>query len=172
MCSCRRLSLVPLAGLVCLTMWLGTPTQGQETGFLRKCLPQTGGRNVSLPRLDCLELYPTNEFPGVTGAVQLRRAPGPFSISVTTDGHIRYALLFDIEGLPPADTFGPEAVYIAWVTTPSFAPTVKLGEVENGLTLVGRQPSISSTSWSLSSTTGMSQSELGRWCYVAARQVA
>ena len=137
MCSGRRLSLVPLAGLVCLAMWLGTPTQGQENGSSRKCLPRTGGRNVSLPRLDCLELYPTNEFPGVTGAVQLRRAPGPFSISVTTDGHIRHGLIFDIEGLPPADTFEPEAAYIAWVTTPSFAPTVKLGEVENGLTQVG-----------------------------------
>ena len=137
MFSGRLLSLVPLAGLVCLAMAVGTPTLAQETGLSRKCLPRTGGRNVSLPRLDCLELYPTDEFPGVTGAVQLHRAPGPFAISVTADGHIRYGLIFDIEGLPRADTFGPEAAYIAWVTTPSFAPTVKLGEVENGLTQVG-----------------------------------
>ena len=88
MFSGRLFSLVPLAGLVCLAMAVGTPTLAQETGLSRKCLPRTGGRNVSLPRLDCLELYPTDEFPGVTGAVQLHRAPGPFAISVTADGHI------------------------------------------------------------------------------------
>ena len=133
----RHFSGIPLTALLLMAMWVGTPTQGQEAELAGKCLPRTGARNVSLPRLDCFELYPTDEFPGATGAVTLRRVPGPFSISVTVDGTIRYNLIFDIEGLPPAENFGPTAVYIAWVTTPSFAPTVKLGAIENGRTLLG-----------------------------------
>ena len=133
----RHFSGIPLTAVLLMAMWVGTPAQGQEAELAGKCLPRTGARNVSLPRLDCFELYPTDEFPGATGAVTLRRAPGPFSISVTVDGTIRYNLIFDIEGLPPAENFGPPAVYIAWVTTPSFAPTVKLGVIENGRTLLG-----------------------------------
>ena len=113
----RHFSGIPLTALALIALWVGTPAQGQETELARKCLPRTGARNVSLPRLDCIELYPTDEFPGATGAVTLQRAPGPFSISVTSDGHIRYDLIFDVAGLPPTENFGPNAVYIAWVTT-------------------------------------------------------
>ena len=133
--SLRR--AVAVGGLVAAVV-AGLPAAGaQDTGLVSRCLPRTGARNVSLPRLDCFQLYPTEAFADATGQVELGRVAGPFGIAVTADGHIRHALTFDIEGLPPAGSTGEGSAYIAWVTTPTFDPIVKLGQVGNGRVRLG-----------------------------------
>ena len=114
---------VVAGGLFVAVLAAGAVTSAQDTGLPSRCLARRGARNVSLPRLDCLELYPTGDFRHASGLVELRRAPGPFGISVTADGHIRQALTFDIDGLPSADPTGVGAAYVAWVTTPTTAST-------------------------------------------------
>ena len=128
---------VTLVGLGVAVLAGAPRALAQDTGLPSRCLPRAGDRNRSLPRLDCFALYPTDGFAAASGLVELGRVSGPFGIAVTADGHIRQALTFDVEGLPPADTTGDGSVYVAWVTTPTFSPTIKLGPVDNARVRLG-----------------------------------
>lgn len=67
-----------------------------------------------------------------TARVGLSFAPSPFTVSVNAGGHFRYEAVIDVQGLPDPSSLGPYSTYVAWVTTPSFFPEVRLGEVGNG----------------------------------------
>jgi FtsP/CotA-like multicopper oxidase with cupredoxin domain len=58
--------------------------------------------------------------------VELANAPGPFTVSVTADGHSRFIPVVFLSGLPTTGT------YIAWAATPQMDSLIKLGEVKNG----------------------------------------
>ncbi|MDX1547294.1 MAG: multicopper oxidase domain-containing protein, partial [Rhodothermales bacterium] len=82
--------------------------------------------------LYCLDLVATAAAEGASGTVALGRTASPFGVAVTADGHLRYDLLLEIEGLPDPATLGPYTAYVAWATTPVLDPVVKLGPVGNG----------------------------------------
>ena len=84
--------------------------------------------------LYCLSLVPSPDMQGVTGRVELGRAPGPFTIAVTADGRIRYAPTIEIAGLPAPSSLGRYTSYVAWLATPVMYPVVRLGDVRNGAT--------------------------------------
>jgi FtsP/CotA-like multicopper oxidase with cupredoxin domain len=71
-------------------------------------------------------------LPGVTARVELTRVPSPFGVAVTRDGSLRYGLTAVVEGLPEPSTLGDYGAYVAWLTTPTLYPTIKLGEIANG----------------------------------------
>nr|MBA3584082.1 hypothetical protein [Gemmatimonadota bacterium] len=81
--------------------------------------------------LRCIELLPTAGYPGASGTVELRRAPSPFGASVDREGRHRYDLIVRIGGLPDP------AGFVAWATTPTLDPMVRLGAVVNGETRLG-----------------------------------
>ncbi len=110
---------------------------GADGGF-DPCVTSGGDVGRRLPPLHCVQLFPTAEFAGASGRVELGRVPGPFGVSVSRDGHHRYELTFVVDGLPDASTLGASATYVAWVTNPLLDPVVKLGEVGNGRLRLGR----------------------------------
>lgn len=84
--------------------------------------------------LYCLALVAHPDVEGVSGWVELGRPIGPFTVSVTADGRIRYAPTIVLGGLPAPSTLGPYTRYVAWLATPVMYPIVRLGDVANGPT--------------------------------------
>ena len=82
--------------------------------------------------LYCLRLVASPGIEGAIGSVELRRRPGPFSVSVSDGGHHVYELGFLLKGLPDPASLGDYTTFVAWAATPLLYPIVKLGEVQNG----------------------------------------
>ncbi len=99
-----------------------------------------GARPPSGPDADlyCIELLPAGDIGPVAGTAQLLPPSSPFGVAVTAAGEHLYDLAFDLRGLPDPASLGPYSVYVAWATTPQLNPEVKLGEVANGTTRLGR----------------------------------
>jgi suppressor of ftsI len=85
--------------------------------------------------LYCIDLLPTADFAGASGAVELRRVGVPFGAAVTPDGLPMWDAHATLSGLPPLP--GPRA-YVAWVSTPTFDQPRRLGTVRNGRVKLGR----------------------------------
>ncbi len=88
------------------------------------------------PTLYCLPLHPTDRAPDASGTAVLQPEPGPFGISVTRDGRIRFRPRLILSGLPPASSLGAYGTFEAWATTPELDPVIRLGTVANGSTLL------------------------------------
>lgn len=88
--------------------------------------------------LYCIALVAAPGLPdGVRGTVALTLPPSPFTVAVDRDGHHRHRPVVDLAGLPAPAAIAPGATrYVAWVTTPVYAPFVRLGAVENGRTIL------------------------------------
>ncbi|HUG40816.1 MAG TPA: multicopper oxidase family protein [Longimicrobiales bacterium] len=84
--------------------------------------------------LYCIVLVPTPDLRGVEAEVALRRAPSPFSLSVTAQGTPRYTPVVRIAGLPAPATLGEYRAYVAWVASPTLSTVERLGVVGNGET--------------------------------------
>ncbi len=84
--------------------------------------------------LYCIELVAAPGVPdGVRGHVVLDFVPGPFTISVTREGHQAYRPRLVVSGLPSPEVIDSVAtVYVAWATTPLYSPFIRLGVVHNG----------------------------------------
>jgi hypothetical protein len=82
--------------------------------------------------LYAIELVPTPDLRHVRGEARLQWAATPFGVSVSPDGHFRYELAIDIEGLPAPESLGDYRTYVAWAATPQLGETIKLGRVGNG----------------------------------------
>ncbi|MDQ3950505.1 MAG: multicopper oxidase family protein, partial [Gemmatimonadota bacterium] len=82
--------------------------------------------------LYCIDLVSAPDFPGAAGAVELRRVPSPFGAAVTADGRHAWDLRLTLAGLPDPRTLGDYTTFVAWATTPTFDPMIRLGEVRNG----------------------------------------
>ncbi len=114
-------------------------THGQSTSsnIQAECLAFGISVNGSRSDIYCMDLYGTPDLPGVSGKAWLSYPPSPFGISVAPNGSHRYRVSLEVEGLPPPDSLGEYATYIAWATTPILRPMIKLGEVRNGETTLG-----------------------------------
>lgn len=95
-------------------------------------------RHLPSADLYCLELIAAPGVPeGIDGHAILDLAPGPFILSATRDGVIRYRPRLVVQGLPDPSTIAPGATtYVAWVTTPLFGEWHRLGTVTNGETVL------------------------------------
>ena len=80
--------------------------------------------------LYCIALIPAPGVQGVSGRVELAFAPGPFTVSVTADGHSRFVPQITLVGLPAVQH------YVAWAATPQMDSLIKLGAVRNGATVM------------------------------------
>lgn len=84
--------------------------------------------------LYCIDLVAVPDFPDATGTIELGRARSPFGAAVSRNGNQLYDLTITLAGLPEPQSLGGYSAYVAWVTTPTFEITVKLGVVRNGRT--------------------------------------
>ena len=88
--------------------------------------------------LYCIDLVAAPDFPDARGAAELGRAQSPFGVAVDRDGTHLFDLRVSAEGLPDPTTVAGATAYVAWVTTPTLWPLVRLGEVGGGVTATGR----------------------------------
>jgi suppressor of ftsI len=88
-------------------------------------------RRAPAADLYCIDLVPAPDFPSAAGAVELRRVPSPFGAAVTADGRHAWDLRLTLAGLPDPRTLDA-TTFVAWATTPTFDPMIRLGEVRNG----------------------------------------
>ena len=87
--------------------------------------------------LFCLDLIPVPAYPEMSGHVELRRIAGPFAVSPTADGRLRYEAVASVRGLPAAGSLGDYDHFVAWVAGPSLFPMVRLGPIADGETALG-----------------------------------
>ena len=87
--------------------------------------------------LFCMLLVPAPDYRGASGYVQLRRLRGPFTVSPTADGRLRYEGVATVAGLPPAESLRPRTTYVAWLAGPGLFPIRRLGPISNGKTSLG-----------------------------------
>ena len=88
--------------------------------------------------LFCFDLHATAAARDAWGVVELGRVPGPFGVTVTADGHHLHNLNAWLRGLPDPAELGPYEAYVAWATTPTLDPVIRLGPVGNGRNPLGR----------------------------------
>lgn len=79
-----------------------------------------------------MELVPAPGLGLASGTVELDRAPGPFTVSVSAAGVQRYAPAITLAGLPAPAALGPYTSYVAWAAPPLMFPLTRLGTVRNG----------------------------------------
>jgi FtsP/CotA-like multicopper oxidase with cupredoxin domain len=87
--------------------------------------------------LFCLDLIPAPDYQDGEGRVELRRIPGPFTVSPTADGRLRYEAVAFVGGLPRPESLGDYDHFTAWMAGPSLFPMVRLGPITNGETSLG-----------------------------------
>ena len=127
---CQRSLFLPYrAPVVLILLMMGVRPIAAQTSL---CAPHSDGGLVASRDLYCLVLVPTPELEGTSGHVELGREVGPFTLSVTRDGRIRYAPTISLAGLPAPSMLGAYTRYVAWLATPVMYPIVRLGEVGNG----------------------------------------
>ena len=82
--------------------------------------------------LYCIDLVPAPGFDQLRGRVELSHIPGPFTVAVTRDGHLRYRPVVHLDPLPPPGSLGPYTRFVAWALTPEMDRVVRLGAVTGG----------------------------------------
>ena len=119
-----------LVALALLAALHGAPVLAQQH---RPCddAPSASGPSRDLY---CIELIPSPEAPNTAGRVELGLGAGPFTVSVTADGVLRYHPTALLDHLPEPSRFGAFTRYVAWVAAPAMYPISRLGEVRNGRT--------------------------------------
>jgi suppressor of ftsI len=84
--------------------------------------------------LYCVRLAAAPAYAGAAGIAELTHVATPFGVAVSRDGEHQYRFVLTLTGLPALDGLGPDASYVAWLTTPQLTPMIKLGAVRNGRT--------------------------------------
>src|SRR5688572_1991913 len=86
--GCRR----TFRGMSVLRRTLLMTTLASALGAQRAATDVCASRTSPAAALDlyCIDLVPTPDFSSVSGAVELRRVPTPYGVSVTADGRHRW----------------------------------------------------------------------------------
>jgi len=74
----------------------------------------------------CMRLVPVPELRRLSGAVELHRAPSPFTVTVSAEGIFVYQPVIALHGLPNPSTLGPYAAYVAWAKLVVFRVVFRL----------------------------------------------
>jgi FtsP/CotA-like multicopper oxidase with cupredoxin domain len=113
----------------------GTPSQAPQTG----CRPGSEPPGRGDHDLYCIELLPAGDTNDAAGEARLVPPSSPFGIAVTKAGEPQHDVVFSLRDLAKSGADG-RAVFVAWAVTPQLRPMVKLGEVRDGETRLGRIP--------------------------------
>jgi FtsP/CotA-like multicopper oxidase with cupredoxin domain len=89
--------------------------------------------------LYCIELLPGKDVEGAAGDARLVPPSSPFGIAVTKNGEPQHDVIFTLDGLAALAT-RELPTFVAWAVTPQLRPVVRLGEVRDGTTRLGRVP--------------------------------
>jgi suppressor of ftsI len=133
----HRIFVAVSATIVASILAPALPAQRTATAHPTAVCARASAPRPPAPDLYCIDLVPTPDLPNAAGAVELRRVPSPFGAAVTADGRHMWDLRLTLAGLPNPRTLGA-TTYVAWATTPTFAPMIRLGEVRNGRVDAGR----------------------------------
>jgi suppressor of ftsI len=108
------------------------PTLGAQSRYCE------GPESAVAPSRDlyCIELVRAVGIRAGAGRVELGRAPGPFTVDVTADGHLRYTPSITLTGLAAPSSLGRYSAYVAWAASPTMDVVQRLGVVRNGRTTV------------------------------------
>lgn len=117
--------------IACLAASIGGRLEAQSTFCDRPQSSLEPSRD-----LYCIELVPAVGIRAGSGRVELGRAPGPFTVDATADGHLRYTPAFTLSGLARPSSLGRYAAYVAWVASPTMDIVERLGTVDNGRTVL------------------------------------
>jgi len=128
--------IVALALIVVTIGARGDAQSGRPAGTC--AVIQTGAGGEADPDLYCIDLLPPAAIDGPSGVARLIPPASPFGISVSPAGDMQHDVLFTLRDLPAPSSLGPYSTYVAWAATPQMRPAVKLGEVREGATRVGR----------------------------------
>src|SRR5215204_5433582 len=112
-----------------------------STSIVRATPSFCDGAEASLtPSRDlyCIELVPAVGIRSGAGRVELGRTPGPFTVDVSSDGHLRYTPTLSLDGLARPSALGRYGAYVAWVASPDMSLVTRLGAVDNGRTVLPR----------------------------------
>ena len=117
-----------LLSLAICAPWRGLAEGAAATG----CSASPGG--APDPDLYCIDLLaaPLDILDSARGTARLTDAPSPFGAAVTPDGRHRYIVTVEGAGLPDPAALGPYTTYVAWATSPSLSPMLRLGAVGEG----------------------------------------
>jgi suppressor of ftsI len=127
----RRTALLAGVAAMCLVAVFSAPLRAQSS----YC---NGAEPALAPSRDlyCIELVPAAGIRAGAGRVELGRSPGPFTVDVTADGHLRYTPAFTLSDLAPASALGRYTTYVAWAASPTMELVRRLGAVGNGRTVL------------------------------------
>ena len=126
------LSLV--LGMVALSLLICAPWRGVVEGARTTAGCAVHAADAPDPDLYCIDLLaaPFDELDSARGTARLADARSPFGVAVTPEGRHRYVLTVDVAGLPKPAALGPYTTFIAWATTPTLSPMIRLGPVTPG----------------------------------------
>jgi FtsP/CotA-like multicopper oxidase with cupredoxin domain len=88
--------------------------------------------------LYCIELLPAAGIEEASGTARLVPPASPFGAAVTAAGEPQHDVILTLRDLPEPPSLGRFTVFVAWAATPQLRPVVKLGEVREGATRLGR----------------------------------
>jgi FtsP/CotA-like multicopper oxidase with cupredoxin domain len=126
-------SRIPTRAIPLLAALLLLPHRGE--GQANACSDSSASGNRPDQNLYCIRLLPTGNAESASGTAALEWDRGPFTIPVNRDGTMRYAVTFDLQGLPgPVNRRG---ALVAWAAPPTLSPLVRLGVVRNGRVTIG-----------------------------------
>lgn len=89
------------------------------------------------PVLHCIPLFPSQVGGGARGWAEILPGGGPFGVRVDVTGVALQPFLLRLKDLPDPAELGPYRTYVAWITSPTLHPWLRLGEVAEGLNLTG-----------------------------------
>ena len=121
-------------GLALLSVLIRAPWRGVAEGAATAGGCTVRALHAPDPDLYCIDLLaaPLDQLDSARGTARLADAASPFGVAVTADGRHRYVVTVDVSGLPSPSALGPYSTYVAWATTPSLAPMIRLGSVSAG----------------------------------------
>ena len=128
----RRAALCAAVALTYIS-WTATPPCSRST-------PAPRARSGLTATTICIAsiLLPAGDIEGATGTARLVPPQSPFGIAVTKAGEPQHDVVFTLRNLPAPASLGKYSVLMAWAATPQLRPVVKLGEVRDGTTRLGR----------------------------------
>lgn len=89
------------------------------------------------PELHCIPLFASEAGGGARGWAEILPGEGVFGVRVDVTGVALQPFLLRLENLPHPTDLGPYTTYVAWITSPTLHPWLRLGEVGEGLNLTG-----------------------------------
>ncbi|HKK07599.1 MAG TPA: hypothetical protein VKA44_01805 [Gemmatimonadota bacterium] len=114
------------AGAAALLVGVLVPSHGAARPAARAG-PDPACAARARPPLYRIDLKPTGPVTGARGVALLRPASTLFGVSVTADGHHRFAVQVRVRDLPEPSTLGAYAAYVVWAAPSDLSSVRRVG---------------------------------------------